>query len=315
MTDVVITGASGYLGGRFVPALAALPETRVAALSRKRPPWPTAAPMVFANLSRPSRALEEALVGTDVVVHLAGANEVATGRDPDVAESETLAAAHTVVASAIEAGVRRLVYVSTVHVYGAALAPGRSISEAVETQPVSRYAASRLEVERILGSVSNGPEVVIFRLSNTVGAPIDPAVDRWTLVANDLCRQAVTGGTIRLMTPGTQWRDFVPMVDVATIVGQSVNGALPAGTYNLASGQPTSVLGLAHLVQQACSRVGIDPVPLHAPEPTEPPTEPYRVDVAKLTAAGGAAVTSLVAAIEETLRFCVRHRRQLATGG
>ncbi len=31
---------------------------------------------------------------------------------------------------------------------------------------------------------------IVLRLSNALGAPADPGVNAWTLIANDLCRQA-----------------------------------------------------------------------------------------------------------------------------
>ena len=69
--------------------------------------------------------------------------------------------------------------------------------------------------------------------SNAVGrAGCADAVDRWTLVANDLCRQAVTTGALALRTTGTQWRDFVALDDVVprssphAVDGESVAGHL-----------------------------------------------------------------------------------------
>lgn len=267
--------------------------------------------MVTADLSQPSRVLSEALRDADTVVHLAGVNEVATRIDPVHAGTETVAAARTVIAAATEARVRRLVYVSTVHVYGRALRPGRVISEATATQPVDPYSEARLTVERLLAALPGEPEVVIFRLSNSVGAPIDPAVDRWSLVANDLCRQVVTSGAVRLETPGTQWRDFIPLSDVIDVLCQSALGSLRAGTYNLATGQTTSVLGLARLVRQVASRIGLAAAGVSAPEATDLPSAPYRFDVSKLTAARATPTSSLTAAVEETLRFCIAHRQEL----
>ena len=52
---------------------------------------------------------------------------------------------------------------------------------------------------------------MILRLTNAVGAPADPSVDRWSLVANDLCPPGRADGRLALRSAGVQWRDFVAL--------------------------------------------------------------------------------------------------------
>ena len=63
------------------------------------------------------------------------------------------------------------------------------------------------------GSVAEkDTEVVVLRLTNSIGALVAPSVNRWTLLANDLCRQAaLTGRGLVSQTHGCQWRDFVAL--------------------------------------------------------------------------------------------------------
>ncbi len=59
-----------------------------------------------------------------------------------------------------------------------------------------------------------GLKSVILRVSNGYGAPIHPKINRWSLVINDFCRQAITNKRIVLLTKGTQERDFVSIPDI-----------------------------------------------------------------------------------------------------
>ena len=59
---------------------------------------------------------------------------------------------------------------------------------------------------------------MIIRLSNSYGAPISKDVNRWTLVVNDLCRQAITNRELKLKSSGEQHRDFIPISDALSAV-------------------------------------------------------------------------------------------------
>jgi UDP-glucose 4-epimerase len=256
-------------------------------------------------------ALASACEGADAILHLAGANEVAATKDPEGTVADTIRLTHRIAAAAVAAGIRRVVYVSTVHVYGARLAPGAVITEDLRPEPRHPYAIARLASEHVLASVASDP--VILRLTNSVGAPISPAVDRWSLVANDLCRQAVTTGRLRLRTAGTQWRDFIALADVCRVLDGALDPArLPSGVYNLGAGRSHRVRDLAEIVQQRMETATGQRPPLLAPPPEADPPGAYRVSTDRLRQAGWPAEGSLESAIDETLLFCLAHAGQLA---
>ena len=294
---VLVTGAGGYLGGHVVAGLAA--TTSVRALTRDVAHWLDDLDVVTADLLDDD--LAPACKGIDTVVHLAGHDEVRFADDPDRAYDETVRATERVAAAAVAAGATRLVYVSTVHVYGAALAGGGVVTEDASAEPTGRYAEARLASEAI---VQAAVAPVVLRLTNAVGPPVAPEVSRWTLVANDLSRQAVRTGELRLRTPGTQWRDFIGMDDVRRAVVAAAT-ATPAGTYNLAAGQPRTILDLAGLVQDAYeTRTGIRPR-LHAPDADSARPEPCTVDPGRLRATGWAPRQPLPDAIMQTVDACL----------
>jgi UDP-glucose 4-epimerase len=257
----------------------------------------------------------DAYTDVDVVVHLAGENEVVAARDPASALGGTVLATERLVEAAAAAGVKRLVYMSTVHVYGERITDGALLTEQLRPEPRSAYAISRLACEHLAATLNpSGVDVVVLRLTNSVGAPADPAVDRWTLVANDLCRQGALTGRLELRSSGVQWRDFVALADVRGAIAAACrweDPVLPAGTYNLGSGKPMTVRDLAGLVQDAFERRTRTRPELRAPEPGPERPEPYHVSVERIESYGFRAETAVEEAVDETVRFCIEHKEAL----
>lgn len=258
--------------------------------------------------SRP--LLTEALDGVETVVHLAGENEVDAARTPAAAIAATVAATQRIGEACASSQTARLVYLSTMHVYGARIAPGATLTEDLRPEPRSPYGISRLASEHVAASLAaDAYELIVLRLTNSVGAPYDPSVDRWTLVANDLARQGAAEGQLELRSSGVQWRDFVPLDDVCSALASACEpgGQLPAGTYNLGSGRPMTVRALAALIQDAFERQTGRRPELRAPDPSGEAPEPYRVSVARAAEHGVRLDGSIEAAITETVRFCTEH--------
>jgi UDP-glucose 4-epimerase len=301
-SPVAITGATGFLGSRITEELGG---REVRAFVRTPAPWLEHTPQVALDLLQPVERIAEALEGVEAVIHLAGHNEVIAATDPDRALAETILAGRHVAAAAQLAGVRRVVFVSTVHVYGARLVGGAVVAEDDAPEPRSAYAVARLAVEHLVAATG---DAVVLRLTNAVGAPVHPAVNRWTLVAADLCRTAIATGEVVLQSTGQQWRDFIALDDVARIASAALDPArVPAGTYNVASGEATTIRSLAHLVQDRIEAATGSRPTLVAPDPQGPDPEPYRVDPGRLGALGLEAEVPLAEAVDSIIALCLAH--------
>lgn len=279
----------------------------VRAVVRRRAPWLLADETHVVDLALSD--LSAVCRDCDVLVHLAGPNEVRAKEEPDAALTETIVGTRRIAHAAADAGIRRIVYLSTMHVYGASLVPGAVVTEDVVPAPRAIYAIARLGAEHLCAAAIT--DVVVIRLTNSVGAPAHPSVDRWTLVANDLCRQAVVNRELRLLSDGTQWRDFVSLDDVSRMLADIACDGIPPGTYNLGSGVPMTVRGLAETIQSVTERLTGCRPPLIAPEPVAAPAEPYRISIDKLAATGHQPSPNTQDAVEETLRFCIDHESEL----
>jgi UDP-glucose 4-epimerase len=305
LTRVLVTGAGGYIGGRLVRELTGR-GVDIRVVERADRPWLGALDRRLLDLA--NDPLEGVCDGVDAIVHLAGPHEVHAARDPDQALSSTIVGTRRIAAAAADAGIRRFVYLSTVHVYGAELVAGATITEATPPRPRHPYAIARLASEHVAQSIM---DAVVFRLTNAVGAPADPSVDRWSLVVNDLCRQAVLTGELRLQSDGSAWRDFVPLAEVCRILADASLDGPPSDTYNVAGGAPLTIMAIAEKVRTVVGEiVGREP-PIIAPPPSGAPTAPFTVSTDKLSAVGVRIDGAVEPAIRETLAFCLERKDEL----
>lgn len=316
MTKVLITGAGGYVGSGLVGTLEA-EGWEVRAAERRRAEHLEVEQLV-GDLARDPAAAAAACEGVEVVVHLAGDNEVVAATDPAFALGATVLATERLVEAVRAAKVRRLVYMSTMHVYGERIVGGAVLTEELRPEPRATYAIARLASEHVVASLASaGVEVVVFRLTNSLGPPAHPAVDRWTLVANDLCRQGALTGALELRSSGMQWRDFLALEDVRSMVALAcrADSPLPAGTYNLGSGIPMTVRALAESVQDAFERHTGRRPELRAPPPEPEAERPvaYHVSVQRAAGHGLRATVPVSDAVEQTVEFCLANADALGT--
>ena len=113
-----------------------------------------------------------ALVGCDAVVHLM-ARVHRMGDDASAAyRAENFDATLRLARQAAEAGVRRLMFLSTIKVHGEATATGQAFSEADVPAPRDAYGASKLEAEIGLRRIAEatGLEVTVLRPPLVYGA-------------------------------------------------------------------------------------------------------------------------------------------------
>ena len=176
---------------------------------------------------RDVNALVRAAQGVDAVVLLG-----AIVGDPACALDEKLTIETNYAATALAAevckgvGVGRLVFASTCSVYGAA---AEVVDEGSELNPVSLYARTKIDSERILlAARSETFHPTILRLGTAFGWSHRP---RFDLVVNLLTAKTHFDGEIVIYN-GEQWRPFVHIADIS----KAVQLALEAPT-ELVSGE------------------------------------------------------------------------------
>ncbi|WP_223691956.1 NAD-dependent epimerase/dehydratase family protein [Leifsonia poae] len=142
--NLLVTGAAGFVGSATADAAV---ESGIRVRRMVRDPAKIRAgdvDAVIADLAHPD-AVARACEGVDAIVHTAGY----VGRDPDFQRVVNVEGARVLVAAARAAGVSRIVYTSTVAVYGSGTHRGVVEGE-LPVNPESSLSWSRVAAEEIV---------------------------------------------------------------------------------------------------------------------------------------------------------------------
>jgi UDP-glucose 4-epimerase len=313
---VLITGGFGYLGGRIAVEIAREAFCTVWLGSRKRQPAPAWLPEAFTvgtDVQEPA-SLSAAMRDIDAVVHLAAMNENECIASPDRAVMINTLGTLNVLRAAIDAGVERLVYFSTAHVYGAPLAG--HITEETLPRPIHPYAITHHAAEDFVLAAHDQKRItgIVVRLSNGFGAPTHPDVDRWTLLVNDMCRQAARAGKMVLHSSGLQQRDFITLEDAGRAVRhllELTREQCDDGLFNLGGGATFSIWEMTQRIAARCqATLGFRPEVVRPEATPEPWIASLRYDCQKLQRTGFRTKGALEQELDNTLILCSKTWRQ-----
>lgn len=154
-----------------------------------------------------------------------------------------------VINCAVNAGVKRFVFISSIAVYGEGPTP---FVEEQECKPVDPYGVAKLAVELDLKAACRhfGMEYTIFRPHNVIG-PRQSLNDPARNVAAIFIRQALEKKPFTIIGDGNQIRCFSPVLPVARCIAASVSMPGCANqTFNVGSNECRSVNDLAMLVAE-----------------------------------------------------------------
>lgn len=314
---VLLTGGLGYLGARLACSLATTTNHELT-LGSRRPgsglsPVSTAkvVPMDWSS----DAGLESVCDGIEAVVHLAGMNAADCARDPVRALEFNGVATARLARAAAKRGVARFLYLSTAHVYGAALSG--SVDEFTCPAPRHPYATSNLAGEDAVRSARNGNAMVgvVVRMSNAFGAPVHPQADCWSLVTNDLCRQAVTTRRAVLRGAGRQRRDFIPISEACRAIAHLLTlptARLDDGLFNVGGAFAPTILEMAELVStRVAACLGFHPQVVLGTAPDSIGEEGLEYSVAKLVATGfELRQEAVVEELDRLATFCARQAEE-----
>ena len=249
MPVALLTGATGALGPAVVRAFSAAGwDCRT--LSRTPPDTEAfpAVPHTIADIND-REALASAMRHVDVVVHLAALLHVSRPPQPTDAEYRRVNVDGAIAAfdAARACGVKRVVFTSSIAVYGGAR-PG-VLDEASSVEPDSPYARTKheaeVELQRRAGR-DGAPDVVVLRLAAVYGPGIRGNYDRLV--------RAIARGRFVPVGAGTNRRTLVYEDDAARAIVLAASHPEAGGrTFNVVGGVYT-VLEITSAISAALGR-------------------------------------------------------------
>lgn len=208
---VLVTGASGLVGGSVVSTLAAAGH-EVVGLGRRPVPDPASYEAVRIDLgvSGACDRIRARVAPCDAVVHAAAA--ISPSLDDDAVVLSNCVGTQQVVRLALAWGRRQVVFISSVPVIGT---PRRlPITEDHPTCPPTAYHASKLFGEALIRlAAREGLTAATLRLTSPVGAGMPP--DR---ILSVFVRRALAGQPLKVFGSGSREQNYVDVRDVAAAV-------------------------------------------------------------------------------------------------
>lgn len=227
---VLVTGASGFIGGHVVRALASAGRP-VRAMSRRTPPSVDGVEPVIADFLDASR-LADLCRGADVIVHCAGHAHAHGARGDDAAAhiASNLVATRSLAEAAASAGVGRFVFISSVKAVGP---PAAAVAdEAWPVPPETAYGRSKRAAEDFLADHARrtGMQVTCLRPAMVYGPGSRGNLERML--------RGVRAGWFPPLPETGERRSLVHVDDLVAAIVHCVDGGLPPRhVYNVAHPQ------------------------------------------------------------------------------
>tara|TARA_Y100001934_G_C12382563_1_gene793330 strand:- start:4287 stop:5252 length:966 start_codon:yes stop_codon:yes gene_type:complete len=309
---ILITGGLGYIGGRIADFLKTNHPASCIVLGTSReikkiPNWAKSFQIVRLNILNTASVEKAVSSDFDVIIHLAALNEHDSLGDIKSAWETNALGTQSLLSVASEKKVSKFIYFSTFHVYGNC---SQKITEESPTSPHHPYASTHRAAEDMVRFFKyyKKMNILILRLSNGFGYPMDLEVNRWTLVFNDLCRQAMTSGKMILRSSGKQHRDFISLHDIAASVEHflfSIPNKWEDGLYNLGGNCSLAILDMAQKIALVYEKKYGKPISIQIlGKDNGEANYPVQYNIDKLKKTGFHLTGNMEREIENTLSLC-----------
>jgi len=302
---ILVTGGAGFIGSGYVRHVLAHTDDEVVVLDALTYAGNRATladvdgderfGFVHGDICDPA-AMRAAIDGVDAVVHFAAESHVDRSlAGPDVFVATNCSGTNTVMRTALDAGVERVVHISTDEVYGSV--PVGSSLEGDRLEPRSPYSASKAGADLLALSYhsSFGLPVLVTRSSNNFGPWQHPEKLVPLFVTNLL-----DGHKAPLYGDGLNVRDWCFVADNCTAIDLVLRHGEIGTVYNVGAGNEVPnreltdlILGLVgaegSMVEAVADRLGHD--------------RRYSVDTTRVRALGWRPAHDLGEALAETVAW------------
>jgi UDP-glucose 4-epimerase len=252
---VLVTGGAGFIGGHLVDGLLARGAARVTVLDSLKYAGADqagraddrVAVVKHALGSDPSERLAGAMAGVDLLFHLAAEKHNQSLNDPRQLLAANIAGTYELYAAAGRAGVRRVVFASSLYAYGRVSGP--PMTESDLPSPPTLYGISKQAGEQ-LGAYARaklGMTSVALRYFFVYGPRQFPGTGYKSVIVANFERLR-RGEAPVIFGDGRQALDYVYVDDVVDATIRAMESDLDGEILNVGSGIPTTIDELTRLM-------------------------------------------------------------------
>ena len=247
-SKVLVTGANGFAGSNLCKQLVDK-EAHVYALVRddsnlfNLKEVLSKINIVYGDI-RYRQTVDDAVIGKDIVFNLAAkVNIEETRKNPSETLRTNINGALNVAECSRKRDVKRLVHVSTCHIYGDTKEEDLPINEKTLPSPVDVYSISKYSAEMLVASVQKiGLDVITTRAFNHYG----PGQTGDFFIAKVI--KNILQGTQPTLGSGKPTRDYSYISDIVRGYILAAEKGRNGEVYHFASGKETSIEGMYHLI-------------------------------------------------------------------
>ena len=257
---VLVTGGAGFIGSHVVDRLIAHAHDPVIFdLNASTHHPPTEVKAVLGDIADRDTAWRAAR-GCEAIIHLAAVADVSDVlADPVRSDRINVHGTQTILEAARHNEIERVVYGSTVWVYGNAPVEGVLDEDSPLSLPAHFYTATKMAGEMYCRSYTHlyGLEHTILRF----GIPYGPRA-RAAAVVPSFVSRAQQGRALTIAGDGLQTRQFVYVEDLAEGVVAGLQAGAANRIFNLVGTEETSVRQIADTIRGLVAEVPV----VHGPE-------------------------------------------------
>ncbi len=262
--NLLITGAGGYLGQRLCEFLNASGQYNLFLQTRNKNLISSLNLKDAYLINEDFSAIQDfsAIVrNIDYIVHLSCTDAHESLLSPEKAIDINIKQAFKLFYSANQFQVKKIIYFSTIHVYGDNLSG--QVDEDFIPKPKSVYAITHKAAEDFLISLAQSGKFCpfIFRLSNAFGLPalpIQASEMTWNLLVNNIIKQACTNYKMLFKSCSDKIVNVIPIAFVNYITNfflQNIQEINSSPIYNVCSNRNITLLELSKIIEDNLGRL------------------------------------------------------------
>ncbi len=245
---LMVTGGCGFIGSHLVRALVARGARRIVVLDSLRYGNPANLGQTSASVEvirhqlgkDPPADLARALAGVEGLFHLAAEKHNQSVDSPIEVLRSNVEGTHTLFDLAAAAGVKKVVFSSSLYAYGRLL--GSPFSEDEVPRPTTVYGISKLCGEHLLGhfAKTRGLPYNVLRYLFVYGPRQFAGMGYKSVIVKN-GERLLAGDPPVIFGDGKQTLDYVYVDDVVDATIRALESDISNETFNIGSGQPTSI--------------------------------------------------------------------------